>query len=108
MSNNAESNVPITNTLFPPPPAYYKRYASYTAEASGTNKGKGIDTADISSGDRVANVEEDSHENTSEGIEPPRADWIREEGRWMCFGQMFTVSASDKLWLLDGLDQKSL
>lgn len=44
----------LANTLFPPPPDYYKLYT----------------------GNRDA-----------AGLDKPRADWVEEDGRWLCFGQ---------------------
>lgn len=75
--------VPITNTLFPPPPGYYKaftkenveRYADLTA---GSMEG------DASDSEELAKLRDE--------LSPPRVDWVREDARWMLFGQMYTVS----------------
>lgn len=66
--------VPITNTLFPPPPGYYK---AFTPEAVA----------------QAAAAEEEGQENDElAALRPPRTDWVLEDGRWMLFGQMYTVS----------------
>ena len=83
----------LANTLFPPPPPFYKeftsahlaRYAELRGESSGTSKGKA---------GALELDEEDQAElkELEKKLEKPRADWIVEEGRWMCFGQQYDVS----------------
>lgn len=58
----SEDQAAIANTLFPPPPVYYKEYV-----------------------DEKIGIEE---------LEPPRVDWVEEETRWMCFGDVLSVSDS--------------
>ncbi|BEJ12180.1 hypothetical protein CspHIS471_0206400 [Cutaneotrichosporon sp. HIS471] len=66
--------VPITNTLFPPPPGYYK---AYTPEAVEQHAALG--------------EEEVARDPELAALEPPRADWVLEEGQWMLFGQKYTA-----------------
>ncbi|ORY29375.1 mediator complex, subunit Med7 [Naematelia encephala] len=83
----------LANTLFPPPPLYYKAFTdekvSRYAEASGTNKGKESEAGE--------SEEEETEErevlpvSLSDELEKPRVDWVREEGRWMCFGQQQSI-----------------
>lgn len=72
-------NLPITNTLFPPPPDYY---TAFTTEAVKEWEGR--------KGESGVNG---SAEVGPSRLDRPREDWVREEGRWMCFGQMYTVRA---------------
>lgn len=114
MSNEGQApggNPDLANTLFPPPPAYWKaftdanvaRYAEL-AGPSGTSKGK----AGLSKDNGTLNTEEDAAEaledlNEDErrdlaelqaSLEKPRSDWVVEEGKWLCFGQPYSVSSS--------------
>lgn len=106
-----DANLPITNTLFPPPPAYYKAFTEanlqrYEFLASSTEAGPSRPRATppvpvgMTTGDSQVNL----HAMTSEEeadlaelrvqLEKPRADWVKEDGRWMCFGQMYSVRLS--------------
>ncbi|ORX37357.1 hypothetical protein BD324DRAFT_444141 [Kockovaella imperatae] len=80
----------LANTLFPPPPPFYKeftdanlaRYAELRGEPSGTSKNRASSP-----------ISADTPElrDLESKLERPRADWIVEEGRWMCFGQQYDV-----------------
>jgi mediator of RNA polymerase II transcription subunit 7 len=100
--------VPITNTLFPPPPAYYKAFtpeavARYAELRAGDGAAAGAGVGASSGGDAmdedgvtsspIAPAEPGELERLEHELEPPRTDWVREEGRWMLFGQMYTVCA---------------
>jgi len=97
---NDEGNLPITNTLFPPPPSYFKafidtnvaRYAELRGEPSSSSRTRpeaGADGNELSS--PTLGVDEQAElEDLQRTLEKPRADWVKEEGRWMCFGQMYT------------------
>ncbi|WVQ97660.1 hypothetical protein IAU59_004774 [Kwoniella sp. CBS 9459] len=108
-----EAALPITNTLFPPPPPYFQaytqanldRYEQITGQPliPDSNKGKGRAAPDdIEDGSRVSiasqeggqagpGVDSDEGQALREKLEKPRADWVEEDGRWMCFGQMYTT-----------------
>lgn len=80
VSNSLSAMAEITNTLFPPPPGYYKAFtpeAIERAAAASADGGAGEDDPEV------------------EALQPPRADWVLEDGRWMLFGQMYTVSVDD-------------
>lgn len=97
------SGVPITNTLFPPPPGYYKaftpdavaRYAALRGDNNGAGPSSSTDAAGASDSaagpSEPAVAEPGEMEELAAAMEPPRADWVLEEGRWMLFGQMYTV-----------------
>ena len=70
--------VPITNTLFPPPPEYYKAFTPEAVER----------LADLRSKDEGG----EERERLEKEQDPPRTGWILEDGRWMAFGQQYTVS----------------
>lgn len=74
--------VPITNTLFPPPPGYYKAFTSEAVARHAALRGEEPEEA-------AAPGELD---DLTGALEPPRADWVLEEGQWMLFGQKYTVS----------------
>lgn len=95
--------VPITNTLFPPPPAYYKaftpealqRYAELNPAAGSSRAGSSSPTKSPTKAPAdITPAEPGELEKLERELEPPRADWVREDGRWMLFGQMYTVSMS--------------
>ncbi|OWT35997.1 hypothetical protein J008_06336 [Cryptococcus neoformans] len=109
-----EAALPITNTLFPPPPPYFQaftdeaieRYEALTGKSLFVNDPKGkskekeknSDDKDMSVDSRIEDLtEEEQNEKLElEGkLGKPRADWINEDGRWMCFGTMYTVSISN-------------
>ncbi|WVR06085.1 hypothetical protein IAU60_003113 [Kwoniella sp. DSM 27419] len=97
-----EAALPITNTLFPPPPPYYQAFTEDNLDQyevlAGTplfrkDKGKGrAQSQDIPSG--VADGEDRELVELRAKLEPPRADWVDDDGRWMCFGQMYTTEPS--------------
>lgn len=74
--------VPITNTLFPPPPEYYKAFTPEAVER----------LAELRSKDEGG----EERERLQKEQDPPRTDWILEDGRWMAFGQQYTVSVYPK------------
>ncbi|UOH85221.1 hypothetical protein LQV05_002040 [Cryptococcus neoformans] len=105
-----EAALPITNTLFPPPPPYFQaftdeaieRYEALTRkslfvndpEGKSKEKEKKSDDKDMSVDSRIEDLtEEEQNEKLElEGkLGKPRADWINEDGRWMCFGTMYTT-----------------
>ncbi|CAK9784610.1 hypothetical protein CC85DRAFT_282959 [Cutaneotrichosporon oleaginosum] len=74
--------VPITNTLFPPPPGYYK---AFTPEALAR-------LAELrSEGDSAEPLAPGELDELAVALDPPRADWVLEEGQWMLFGQKYTA-----------------
>lgn len=75
---NMAEGVPITNTLFPPPPEYYKAFTPEAVER----------LAELRSKDEGG----EERERLEKEQDPPRTDWILEDGRWMAFGQQYTVS----------------
>lgn len=89
----------LTNTLFPPPPAYYKAFtpANLARHAELAGSSRTIDRGDRFDGP-AAEAQELSDEQGKELkrlsslLEPPQADWVMEEGRWKCFGEVYTVS----------------
>lgn len=112
MSNEGQApagNPDLANTLFPPPPAYWKAFtdanvARYTelGGPSGTSKGKAgpskrngtLDTAEDAAEARE-DLNEDNRRDLAElqeSLEKPRSDWVVEEGKWLCFGQPYSVS----------------
>lgn len=103
----AEAGVPITNTLFPPPPGYYKAFTPAALERLAELEGhKAEDNGDAGPSDDVeisesaaAPAEPGELEALETSLKPPRADWVLDDGRWMLFGQMYTVS-------FDGIPQK--
>ena len=108
MSAAQEPTAQITNTLFPPPPEFFKqftdenlaRYEELTSNEAGPSKSPRAATA--------ARTELDSEEREELGrlrasLAPPSSDWIEEEGRWVTFGEMSTVSHL----CLDGIRNES-
>ncbi|ODN77859.1 hypothetical protein L202_04973 [Cryptococcus amylolentus CBS 6039] len=111
-----EAGLPITNTLFPPPPPYFQAFAEEaldryraltgdssflapTASTSTAEQGSGIakdDNGDLQVDsvpvERMLDESEENEKRELEGkLGRPRADWINEDGRWMCFGSMYTT-----------------
>lgn len=110
--------VPITNTLFPPPPGYYKAFTAQnvarlaalraqTSTADGdvdldsnsagpsTAPGKDKDGKPLAGVDveaLAAPAQAGEMDKLVAELSPPRADGVLEDGRWMLFGQMYTVS----------------
>jgi len=98
-----EANLPITNTLFPPPPSFYKSFTEAKVArhgelrtAKGKNRAHPEDDDDIAylSSRTLKEEEEGELGNLEEELGKPRVDWVNEDGRWMCFGQMHTVSTA--------------
>ena len=103
----------LANTLFPPPPAYYKaftnnnvaRHAELTginpAGSSGTSKSRAgpeavigvIPDAELPTIRREGLIEAEQSElkELEEQLKPPRADLVVEDGKWSCFGQQYDV-----------------
>lgn len=112
-SSGHHPNLELANTLFPPPPDFYRAfteanlssYAQLLGEPSSTNKGKAGpksvaslesiqgDTEDVS---RIAVTPDDAAEleELRSQLTRPRADWVQEEGQWLCFGQRYSASCS--------------
>ncbi|XAO27141.1 hypothetical protein I312_105983 [Cryptococcus bacillisporus CA1280] len=105
-----EAALPITNTLFPPPPPYFQaftdeaieRYEALTGKPLLVNgqrdKSKGEkenqDDRDIRMDIRMEDLTEEEQNEKLElerTLGRPRADWVIEDGRWMCFGTMYTT-----------------
>jgi mediator of RNA polymerase II transcription subunit 7 len=103
--------VPITKTLFPPPPDFYKAYADDNLRRSLELRGGPSNTSKARAGAAAAsgNVDVDGLAapdfdlNDEQRLEltelralldKPRADWVSEEGRWMSFGEIYTVGSS--------------
>ncbi|KIR59056.1 hypothetical protein I314_05040 [Cryptococcus bacillisporus CA1873] len=105
-----EAALPITNTLFPPPPPYFQaftdeaieRYEALTGRPLLVNdqrdKSKGKkenqDDRDIRMDSRMEDLTEEEQNEKLElerTLGRPRADWVIEDGRWMCFGTMYTT-----------------
>ncbi|TXT10636.1 hypothetical protein VHUM_02141 [Vanrija humicola] len=78
----AEAGVPITNTLFPPPPGYYKAFTPAALER--------LAQLEVST-EAPAPAEPGELEALETSLRPPRTDWVLEDGRWMLFGQMYTA-----------------
>lgn len=89
----------LVNTLFPPPPPFYQhfttdnltRYASL-AGPSGTSKNRALPLVTHDQSEHVrSQEEEEEYQTLRDRLEPPRADWVVEDGRWKCFGEVYTV-----------------
>ncbi|WWD17648.1 hypothetical protein CI109_102089 [Kwoniella shandongensis] len=104
---NQDAALPITNTLFPPPPPYFQSFTQSNIERyehltgrpffppSSSSKDKGKSRA-VDTEEHGMNVELNEEERKEleelEGIlGRPRNDWVEEDGRWMCFGSMYTT-----------------
>jgi len=90
----------LANNIFPPPPAYYKAFTSANlarhsalAGPSGTSKSRGAGDAE-SAETVVARTEEEESQcaRLTAALDPPRSDWVEEEGRWKAFGDVLSVS----------------
>ena len=99
MSNTQEPQAQITNTLFPPPPEFYKqfthervaRYAELTnSEAGPSRSPRGIPVS--AEREELSTEERQEMEGLRVALQPPRSDWVEEEGRWVTFGELSTVS----------------
>ncbi|KGB78999.1 hypothetical protein I307_02801 [Cryptococcus deuterogattii 99/473] len=105
-----EAALPITNTLFPPPPPYFQAFTDEAIERYEALTGKSLlvnDQRDKSKGEKEkqddrdirmdSRMEDLTEEEQNEKLElertlgRPRADWVIEDGRWMCFGTMYTT-----------------
>lgn len=96
MSSAQEPAAQITNTLFPPPPEFYKQFTDENVaryEALIENEAGPSRSPRTGSPGRVELGADERHELEGLGgsLQPPRADWIEEEGRWVTFGEMHTV-----------------
>ena len=90
----------ISNTLFPPPPAYFRAFTteninrySQLGGPSGTSKNRAHASGHEDPDDKaVLNDEETAELEKLKGLlEPPRADWVKEEGQWKVFGEVHSV-----------------
>ncbi|WWC86476.1 uncharacterized protein L201_001353 [Kwoniella dendrophila CBS 6074] len=95
-----EEALPITNTLFPPPPAYWQsftetninRYETLTGINSFFREDKDkIDDKDKENKIDLNEDEKNELEELNLRLEKPNVDWVNDDGRWMCFGNMFTT-----------------
>ena len=108
-----QPNFDLATSIFPPPPAYYKaftdvnvaRYAELRAqagEASGTSKNRAAGPSSHERPSDEVDGDEQMTQDLSESekeelrelqglLEKPRADWVREGGAWMSFGQRYDV-----------------
>jgi hypothetical protein len=99
MSSAQEPAAQITNTLFPPPPEFYKQFTEENVaryEALIENEAGPSRSPRTGSPGRVELGAEEKQEleGLRASLKPPRADWIEEEGKWVTFGEMHTVSHS--------------
>jgi hypothetical protein len=113
MSNAQESAAQITNTLFPPPPEFYKQFTDENVaryDALKENEAGPSRSPRTGSPGRVELGAEERQEleGLRASLEPPRADWIEEEGRWVTFGEMHTVSHTEAVALLGLVPQPVL
>ncbi|KAK8866146.1 hypothetical protein IAR55_001297 [Kwoniella newhampshirensis] len=101
-----EGALPITNTLFPPPPPYFQSYTAPNLEryeqltgrplipSPSRDKGKSRSTDDGDDEKIEVDLSEEERRELEElegKLGRPRADWVEEDGRWMCFGGMYTT-----------------
>ncbi|WWC66168.1 uncharacterized protein I206_100069 [Kwoniella pini CBS 10737] len=95
-----EDALPITNTLFPPPPAYWQSYTEENIDRYESLSGKSLfeenkDTSEAENQDELdIDITEDEKTELEElkiRLDEPNAEWIEEDGRWMCFGNLFTT-----------------
>jgi mediator of RNA polymerase II transcription subunit 7 len=111
-----EANVPITNTLFPPPPDFYKAYTddnlrrslqlrggpSFTSKAragAATASEVDVDVDGLAASDAELNDEQRQELTGLRALlDKPRADWVREEGKWMSFGEIYTVGSHIRMF----------
>ena len=96
MSSAQEPVAQITNTLFPPPPEFYKQFtdknvARYQALQENEAGPSRSPRAGSPSRVELEPQEREELERLRSSLQPPRADWIEEEGRWVTFGEMHTV-----------------
>jgi mediator of RNA polymerase II transcription subunit 7 len=96
MSSAQEPAAQITNTLFPPPPEFYKQFTDENVaqfEALKENEAGPSRSPRAGSPGRVELGAEErvELERLQRSLQPPRADWTEEEGRWVTFGEMHTV-----------------
>jgi mediator of RNA polymerase II transcription subunit 7 len=100
MSSAQEPAAQIANTLFPPPPEFYKQFTDANIaryeELSGTQAGPSKSLRATSPGRVELGAEErEELEKLRASLQPPRSDWFEEEGRWVTFGELSTVSLLD-------------
>jgi mediator of RNA polymerase II transcription subunit 7 len=100
MASTEQGAAPITNTLFPPPPEYFKHFtdenlAQYEVLSSAEAGPSRSSPPDINGNPGRAKLSGDDQEELERFwsmLQPPRVDWIKEEGRWVTFGEIYTVS----------------
>ncbi|WVN89146.1 uncharacterized protein L203_104362 [Cryptococcus depauperatus CBS 7841] len=113
-NSQPDDKLPITNTVFPPPPSYYKQFTHENVQRYETLTGKpfnprekGKCRAKMDEKVDVERIEVDDHgdrreveltteereelKDLEERFKKPRADWVQEEGRWMCFNNVYTT-----------------
>lgn len=104
-----QASAQITNTLFPPPPEYYKQFTQENIDRYELLKAGPSRPRPRSQSPRLTTNAEEyggharaelSPEETAElerldgALGKPRADWIHEEGRWVTFGELSTVCST--------------
>lgn len=99
--NDTQAGSQIANTLFPPPPEYYKKFSDANVaryeHLSSTGAGPSRSPTggeDLTGRAQLTSEDAAELEELSRSLEKPRADWIREEGRWVSFGEMSMVRDS--------------
>jgi mediator of RNA polymerase II transcription subunit 7 len=104
MSSAQEPAAQITNTLFPPPPEFYKqftdervaRYDELTGNEAGPSRSPRAAAGPLGRAE-LGPEDREELEGLRKTLQPPRSDWVEEEGRWVTFGEMSTVSQSSGL-----------
>jgi mediator of RNA polymerase II transcription subunit 7 len=104
MSAAQEPTAQITNTLFPPPPEFFKQFTNENVaryEELSSNEAGPSKSPRAVAGTRIELGAEERNELEvlRASFAPPRSDWIEEEGRWVTFGEMSTV----RYLYLDGM-----
>ncbi|WVQ61949.1 uncharacterized protein L199_000082 [Kwoniella botswanensis] len=91
-----EDPLPITNTLFPPPPAYWQSFTETNIQRYESLTGTSF--FDIQGDEVKADMDSDLGEEETKELEElklrlnrPRNDWVEEDGRWMSFGTLFNI-----------------
>ncbi|WVW82559.1 hypothetical protein I302_104570 [Kwoniella bestiolae CBS 10118] len=93
-----EAPLPITNTLFPPPPAYWQSFTDHNIERyealSGSSFNEPGPSSKATNGDIQVDLSEEEKRELEElkvRLDKPKAQWVEEDGRWMCFGNLFST-----------------